>query len=228
MLRLQDNPPIVWPIAAKLSEVRSAWSVAYCRPRQEKALAADLSKADNPFRTALETIVQASTEAITKSLAETTDRLAQVEHRSAAAYIEQLVERDLRAREEADRVVHIHVAAGLTEVPSGQVTREEGETTERFGRREAVLNALFGGLLFLQNPAHRTEAIKMIAEIDEIPPNIAEAELDSNIVKLSKDGEMQKDWLSRALDMGRLSGMTDLAPVEDIYLTGFKPVPTMV
>jgi predicted transcriptional regulator len=72
-------------------------------------------------------------------------RLAQVEHRSAAAYIEQLVERDLRAREEADRVVHIHVAAGLTEVPSGQVTREEGETTERFGRREAVLNALFGG-----------------------------------------------------------------------------------
>lgn len=44
-----------------------------------KALAADLSKADNPFRTALETIVQASTEAITKSLAETTDRLAQVE-----------------------------------------------------------------------------------------------------------------------------------------------------
>ena len=32
----------------------------------------------------------------------------------------------------------------------------------------------------------------------------------------------------RALDMGRLIGMTDLAPVEDIYITNFKPVPTAV
>src|SRR6476661_630772 len=75
---------------------------------------------------------------------------------------------------------------------------------------QKTLNALFGGLLFLQNPAHRAEAVKLIAEIDEIPPNIAEAELDSNIAKLSKDGEMQKDWLARALDMGKLIGMTDL------------------
>jgi len=28
--------------------------------------------------------------------------------------------------------------------------------------------------------------------------------------------------------MGRLIGMTDLAPVEDIYVTSFKPVPTAV
>ena len=68
----------------------------------------------------------------------------------------------------------------------------------------------------------------MIAEIDEIPANIAEAELDNNIVKLSKDGEMTKDTMARALDMGKLIGMTDLAPVEDIYVTNFKPVPTMV
>ena len=73
-----------------------------------------------------------------------------------------------------------------------------------------------------------TEAIKLIAEIDEIPPEIAAAELDGNIVKLSKDGAMEKDWMVRALDMARLIGMTDLAPVEDIYTTQFKPVPTMV
>ena len=71
-------------------------------------------------------------------------------------------------------------------------------------------------------------AIKLIAEIDEIPDNIAEAELDGNIVKLSKDGEMQKDWMNLALDMARMIGMTDLAPVEEIYTTQFKPVPTMV
>ena len=92
---------------------------------------------------------------------------------------------------------------------------------------QKTLNALFGGLLFLQNPAHRTEAIKMIAEIDEIPPNIAEAELDNNIVKLSRSGEIQTDWMSRALDMGRLIGMTDLAPVDQIYVETFKPVPTV-
>ena len=46
--------------------------------------------------------------------------------------------------------------------------------------------------------------------------------------RLSKDGEMTKETMARALDMGRLIGMTDLAPVEDIYLTTFKPVPTMV
>jgi len=93
---------------------------------------------------------------------------------------------------------------------------------------QKTLNALYGGLAFLQNPKNRAEAIKLIAEIDEIPPAIAEAELDGNIVKLSKDGAMQKDWMQRALDMGKLIGMTDLAPVEDIYTTQFRPVPTMV
>src|ERR1044072_8790943 len=58
---------------------------------------------------------------------------------------------------------------------------------------QKTLNALYGGLGFLQDPKNRAEAIKLIAEIDEIPPNIAEAELDGNIVKLSKDGAMQKD-----------------------------------
>ena len=83
-------------------------------------------------------------------------------------------------------------------------------------------------MAWFSDPGNRAEAIKLIAEIDEIPAPIAEAELDGNIVKLSKDGEMQKDWMVRALDMARLIGMTDLAPVEDIYLTMFKPVPTMV
>jgi NitT/TauT family transport system substrate-binding protein len=92
---------------------------------------------------------------------------------------------------------------------------------------QKTLNALYGGLAFLQNPAHRAEAVKMIAEVDEIPPNIAEAELDSNIVKLSKDGAIEKDWMVRALDMGRLIGMTDLASAEESYTTAFKPVPTV-
>jgi transcription antitermination factor NusG len=42
MLRLQDNPPATWPLDTVLTEIEGAWTVAYCKPRQEKALAWDL------------------------------------------------------------------------------------------------------------------------------------------------------------------------------------------
>jgi len=91
---------------------------------------------------------------------------------------------------------------------------------------QKTLNALYGAVAFLQTPANRDAAVKLIAEIDEIPENIAAEELAKNIAKLSKDGAIQNDWMERALDMGRLIGMTDLAPAEDSYTTRFKPVPT--
>jgi NitT/TauT family transport system substrate-binding protein len=89
---------------------------------------------------------------------------------------------------------------------------------------QKAMNALFGGVIFLKE--HRDEAIKLIAEIDEIQPKVAAAELDGNISKLSTTGEMSAEWLSRALDLARLVGMNDLAPVEEIYTTSFKAVPT--
>jgi NitT/TauT family transport system substrate-binding protein len=39
---------------------------------------------------------------------------------------------------------------------------------------------------------------------------------------------MQIDWMERALDMGRLIGMSDLAPANEMFITQFKPVPTAV
>ena len=92
---------------------------------------------------------------------------------------------------------------------------------------QKALNAIYGGLAFLVADANRAGAVKMIAEIDEIPEAIAARELDGNIKHLSRNGEMQLDWMERALDMARLIGMTDLAPAKDIYITQFKPVPTM-
>jgi len=55
---------------------------------------------------------------------------------------------------------------------------------------------------------------------------VAAAELDGNIMKLSTDGELKKEWVERSLDMARLIGMSDLAPVDEIYVTMFRPVPT--
>jgi len=89
---------------------------------------------------------------------------------------------------------------------------------------QKVNNALFGAMASLKS--NRTEAIKLIAEIDEISPQVAEAELDGNILKLSSTGEMKAVWVERALDLAKLIGMKDLAPASEVYTTKFMPVPT--
>jgi NitT/TauT family transport system substrate-binding protein len=87
-----------------------------------------------------------------------------------------------------------------------------------------TMNALFGAMTFLK--ANRAEAAKLIAEINEIPLPIAEAEFDGNIGKLSTTGEMKMEWVSRGLDLAKLIGMTDLAEAKDTYVADFKITPT--
>ena len=91
---------------------------------------------------------------------------------------------------------------------------------------QKALNALYGGVAFLAADANRATAIKMVAEIDEIPEAMAARELDGNIKLLSSTGEMKLEWMERALDMARLIGMKDLAPANEIFVSQFKPVPT--
>jgi NitT/TauT family transport system substrate-binding protein len=91
---------------------------------------------------------------------------------------------------------------------------------------QKALNAIYGGLAFLQNDKYRDPAVRIVAEIDEIPEAIAAAELDGNIKKLSADGAFNKDGMQLALDMAKMIGMKDLAPVDQIYIETFKPVPT--
>lgn len=70
-------------------------------------------------------------------------RLARFEHRSTAAYIEQLVERDLQARDENERMVQIFVADDAPH-STGNILRGEGETAEDHAKRTMILNQLFG------------------------------------------------------------------------------------
>jgi NitT/TauT family transport system substrate-binding protein len=105
-------------------------------------------------------------------------------------------------------------------IASDKIIKERPELVQK------ALNAIYGGVAFLVADANRAAAVKLIAEIDEIPEPIAARELDGNIKHLSRDGEMKLEWMERALDMARLIGMTDLAPVKDIFVTQFKPVPT--
>lgn len=89
---------------------------------------------------------------------------------------------------------------------------------------QRTVNAIYGALAYLRN--NREAAIKMIAEIDEIPPAVAAAEYEGNILKLSADGEIKREWVARALELAALGGMKDLAPADQIFVTNFKPVPT--
>jgi NitT/TauT family transport system substrate-binding protein len=105
-------------------------------------------------------------------------------------------------------------------IASDKFIGERGQVLQK------VLNALYGGVAFLRTPANRPTAIKLIAEIDEIPEPIAAAELDGNIVKLSTTGEFRMEWMERALEMAKLIGMTNLAAASDMFTTKFLPVPT--
>jgi len=105
-------------------------------------------------------------------------------------------------------------------IASDKIIKERPQVVQK------ALNAIYGGLAFLAAEGNRAAAVKLIAEIDEIPEAIAARELDGNIKHLSRTGEMQLDWMERALDMARLIGMKDLAPAQDMFITQFRPVPT--
>jgi hypothetical protein len=71
-------------------------------------------------------------------------RTAASEHRSVNGYVQMLIERDLQARDEAERVIHVFVAPELADAPLGTVGREAGESDEDYAARAAALDTLFG------------------------------------------------------------------------------------
>jgi ABC-type nitrate/sulfonate/bicarbonate transport system substrate-binding protein len=93
---------------------------------------------------------------------------------------------------------------------------------------QKALNALYGGLMFMRN--NRDAAIKLIAELYEMPADIAAAEYENTILKLETDGSMAganiPAALQLSLDMAKMGGMKDLVPAGEIISTEFTPVPT--
>jgi NitT/TauT family transport system substrate-binding protein len=93
---------------------------------------------------------------------------------------------------------------------------------------QKALNALYGALAFMR--ANRDATVKLIAELYEMPAEIAGMEYDNTIMKLETDGNMGAPNVSAAvqlsLDLAKLGGLKDIVPVEDVISTRFKPVPT--
>ncbi|PAY07533.1 thiamine biosynthesis protein [Bradyrhizobium sp. UFLA03-84] len=93
---------------------------------------------------------------------------------------------------------------------------------------QKAVNALYGALQFMR--ANRDATVKLIADLYEMPPEIAAMEYDNTIMKLETDGDMGAANVPAAvqlsLDLAKLGGLKDIVPVEDVISTKFKPVPT--
>jgi NitT/TauT family transport system substrate-binding protein len=93
---------------------------------------------------------------------------------------------------------------------------------------QKALNALYGAIAFMRS--NRDATVKLIADLYEIPPDIAGLEYDNSIMKLESDGNMGaanvRDAVQLSMDLAKLGGLKDIMPTEDLYSTQFKPVPT--
>ncbi|OAF16834.1 ABC transporter substrate-binding protein [Bradyrhizobium neotropicale] len=93
---------------------------------------------------------------------------------------------------------------------------------------QKAVNALYGAVGFMR--ANRDVTVKLIAELYEMPPEIAALEYDNTIMMLETSGDMGAAGVNAAvqlsLDLAKLGGLKDILPVEDVISTKFKPVPT--
>ncbi|CUU20017.1 ABC-type nitrate/sulfonate/bicarbonate transport system substrate-binding protein [Bradyrhizobium sp. JR7.2] len=93
---------------------------------------------------------------------------------------------------------------------------------------QKAVNALYGAVAFMR--ANRDVTVKLIAELYEMPPEIAGLEYDNTIMKLETSGDMGAANVNAAvqlsLDLAKLGGLKDIVPVEDVISAKFKPVPT--
>jgi NitT/TauT family transport system substrate-binding protein len=90
------------------------------------------------------------------------------------------------------------------------------------------LNALYGALQFMRS--NRDTTVKLIAELYEMPTDIAALEYDNTIMKLETDGGMAAentvDAVQASIELAKLGGLKGVVPAQDVISTQFKPVPT--
>jgi NitT/TauT family transport system substrate-binding protein len=93
---------------------------------------------------------------------------------------------------------------------------------------QKALNALYGAVQFMRD--NRDVTVKLIADLYEMPPEIAALEYENTIMKLETSGDMAgpkvRDAVQLSLDLAKLGGLKDIVPTEEVYSTSFKPVPT--
>jgi ABC-type nitrate/sulfonate/bicarbonate transport system substrate-binding protein len=93
---------------------------------------------------------------------------------------------------------------------------------------QKALNALYGAVAFMR--ANKDTTVKLIADLYEMPVEIAALEYENTIMKLETDGSMAApnvtDAVQLSLDLAKLGGLKDVVPTAEVISTQFKPVPT--
>jgi ABC-type nitrate/sulfonate/bicarbonate transport system substrate-binding protein len=93
---------------------------------------------------------------------------------------------------------------------------------------QKAINALYGAVAFMR--ANRDVTVKLIADLYEMPVEIAGLEYDNTIMKLETGGNMAAANVPAAvqlsLDLAKLGGLKDIVPTEDVISTKFTPIPT--
>jgi NitT/TauT family transport system substrate-binding protein len=93
---------------------------------------------------------------------------------------------------------------------------------------QKAVNALYGAVAFMRS--NRDVTVKLIADLYEMPPEIAALEYENTILKLETSGDMSAagvhDAVQLSLDLAKLGGLKDIVPTDDVISTKFKPVPT--
>src|SRR6201991_2592123 len=93
---------------------------------------------------------------------------------------------------------------------------------------QKAVNALYGAVAFMR--ANRDVTVKLIADLYEMPAEIAGLEYENTIMKLETSGNMAAANVAPAvqlsLDLAKLGGLKDIVPVEDVISTKFIPVST--
>ena len=93
---------------------------------------------------------------------------------------------------------------------------------------QKALNALYGAVQFMRS--NRDITVKLIADLYEMPPEIAALEYENSIMKLETDGDMAASnalpAVQLSLDLAKLGGLKDSVPPQEVISTAFKPVPT--
>src|SRR5690242_15491889 len=90
---------------------------------------------------------------------------------------------------------------------------------------QKALNALYGAVQFMRD--NRDVTVKLIADLYEMPPEIAALEYENSIMKLETDGDMAAPNVLPAvqlsLDLAKLGGLKDIVPPQEVVSTAFKP-----
>jgi NitT/TauT family transport system substrate-binding protein len=89
---------------------------------------------------------------------------------------------------------------------------------------QRTLNALFGATHYLRQ--NRQFAIDLIAELNDVPKDVAAKEYEASILSASTDGVIVPKTAERNIELGKAGGLSITTPPADTYVTTFKPVPT--